>query len=104
MKRGYDRGRPAREQGDGEHLAIKALSFLASDPDRIDRFLSLSGLDHSTLRQAAQAPTFLLAVLDYMVGDEPLLLAFAAQEGIPPEGVVTAHDALRKAGDRPSRQ
>jgi len=82
---------------DGEELAVAALGFLASEPDRLDRFLALSGLGPDNLRAAAADPGFLAAVLDYLLGDEPVLLAFAAEHGVPPERVA----AVRAAMDGP---
>jgi hypothetical protein len=46
------------------------------------------------LRAAAREPEFLLGVLDYVTGDEALLLAFANESGIDPEDVARARDAL----------
>jgi hypothetical protein len=81
--------------GEGaEKVAIDALGFLAGDPERLARFLALSGLGPHNLRQAATAPGFLAAVLDYLAADEPLLLAFAAARGIAPALVTGARDKL----------
>lgn len=77
-----------------ETLAIEALSFLASDPERLGRFLAVTGLGPETLRQAAARPDFLAAILDYFIGDETLLVAFAANAGMEPETVVRAHQRL----------
>ena len=77
--------------------AIAALGFLADDTERLERFLALSGLGPHNLRRAAADPLFLRAVLDYLAGDEPLLLAFASRQGWAPAEIVRARDAL---GDR----
>ena len=74
--------------------AIAGLGFLADDPERLERFLALSGLGPHNLRQAAADPSFLGAVLDYLAGDERLLLAFASRQGWAPADVVRARDAL----------
>jgi len=74
--------------------AIAALGFLADDPDRLERFLALSGLGPHNLRRAAADPSFLSAVLEYLTGDEPLLLEFASLQGWSPADVVRARDAL----------
>jgi len=74
--------------------SIAALEFLAADPERLRRFLALSGLGPDNLRQAAGDPSFLGAVLDYLAGDEPLLIAFASHRGWRPADVVRARDAL----------
>lgn len=81
--------------GEGaESLAIEAIGFLAAEPERLDRFLSLSGLGPHNLRQAATSPGFLAAVLDYLATDEPLLIAFAAAQGVDPGAVSCARDRL----------
>ena len=75
-------------------LAVSALAFIAADPDRLNRFLSLTGLGPDNLRTAAADPAFLGSVLDYLVGDEELMVDFAANAGLKPEAVARAHAAL----------
>lgn len=77
-----------------EALAIDALTFLASDEERLERFLSLSGLDAGTLREAASGPGFLPSVLAHLLGDESLLLVFAEDRRIDPARVAAAWAAL----------
>ncbi len=84
---------------DPEGLAIAALLFIAAETETLSRFLELTGIDPSDVRAAAQDKRFLLAVLDFLMADEPLLLAFAASEGLKPETVVAAHRKLHKAAD-----
>jgi hypothetical protein len=94
-----NRDHPTMEASAAE-AAIAALGFLADDPDRLERFLALSGLGPHNLREAAAEPKFLSAVLDYITGDEKLLIAFATREGRRPEVIVRARDAL--AGPPPA--
>lgn len=75
-------------------VAIAAIGFLASDAERLERFLALSGLGPHNLRQAAKEPAFLSSVLDYIASDEPLLLAFAQNQDCSPTEVIRARDAL----------
>ena len=82
---------------DGQELSVAALSFLAQEPDRLSRFLDLCGLGPHNLRAAAADPGFLAAVLDYLLADEPLLIAFAAERDIPPESVAIARRAMGDA-------
>jgi len=74
--------------------AIAALGFLAADPERLSRFLALSGLGPETLRAAAGEPSFLAAVLAHLLADESLLHVFAAENGLAPETVGEAHARL----------
>ncbi len=78
----------------GKALAIAALTFLAADGARLERFLSVTGLGPHNLRQAAADPGFYGSVLGYLAADEPLLMAFAANAGHAPEEVVRALRAL----------
>ena len=78
----------------GENLAIQALGFLAQDPERLGRFLSLAGIGPDAIREAAADPAFLAGVLDHVASDEPLLLAVAEHAGVKPEAVMRAHAAL----------
>ena len=75
-------------------LAVRALAFIAADSDRLNRFLSLTGLGPHNLRTAAADPAFLSSVLDYLAADEELLVAFAAEAGLKPEAVARAQAAL----------
>jgi len=68
-------------------LALRALAFLAGDPERLGRFLALTGIGPQRLRAAADAPDTLAAVLDYLLQDESLLLTFTSGEGLKPYSV-----------------
>ncbi|SFK12460.1 DUF3572 domain-containing protein [Methylocapsa palsarum] len=82
-----------------EALAIEVLGFLASDLERLERFMSLSGLGVENLREAAAEPGFLAAVLDHLASDEALLLAFAANSGRDPLLVAKARASLSPPPD-----
>jgi len=93
--------RPSKSQAQregAETLAIAALGFIAADPERLGRFLAITGIGPDSIRAAAREPRFLAGVLDHITGDEPLLRAFAAQRGIDPGEVVRARDMI--AGNR----
>lgn len=68
-----------------ELLAARILDWLAQDPARIGAFLAASGTDPASLRPRAQDPAFLLAVIDFLMADEALLLDCCAALGLPPE-------------------
>jgi hypothetical protein len=84
-----------------ENLAIQALSFVASDPELVSRFLALTGIESQQLRRAAAEPAFLVGVIDYYLSDEKLLLAFAADAGIPPTDMAAARRALAPEEEMP---
>jgi uncharacterized protein DUF3572 len=91
-------GREAREAA--ETLAIQALTFIAEDPDRLGRFLGITGIEAGQIRAAATEPGFLAGVLEHMLGDESLLMAFASSAGIDPAAVARAHGALGERWER----
>ncbi|MET0313896.1 MAG: DUF3572 domain-containing protein [Hansschlegelia sp.] len=82
-----------------EEIAARALGFLAQDMQRLGRFLALSGLDPSTIREAAREPGFTSSVLDHLLTDERLLLEFAQAEGLRPEAVADARRRLTGDSD-----
>jgi hypothetical protein len=86
------RGAPSREGA--EELAIQALAFIGSDLERLDRFLSITGLSAGQIRAAANEPHFLAGVLDHMLGDESLLIAFAESAAIDPADIARARASL----------
>ena len=92
-KRGGRANRP-EERVAAEALAVAALAFIAAEPERLGRFLAMSGIGPDSIRAAAREPQFLLGVLDYLAADEPLLIAFAAENAIPPSAVMKARDTL----------
>ena len=75
-------------------LAIEALEYLAREPERLGRFLALSGLDPATIRAAARQPEFLSGVLEYILGDERLVVALTEALDIPPERIAQARTVL----------
>jgi hypothetical protein len=86
---------PSREVRDAaEALAIQALSFIASDGERLGRFLATTGIGPAEIRAASAQPEFLSGVLEYLASDERLLSAFAAESNIGPETVDKARHLL----------
>jgi hypothetical protein len=79
---------------DPETMALQALAFLAGDDDRLERFLGSTGIAPNSLRSIARDRAALGAVLDYLLGWEPLLLEFAAAHDLPPESIAAARRKL----------
>ena len=75
-------------------LAIQALGFLAEEPERLEVFLSATGMTPEDIRAAAGDPAFLQGVLDHMLGDEQLLIGFADFAAIDPADIAKARRAL----------
>ena len=77
-----------------EMLAIQVLGFIAAEPERLDAFLGATGLTLERLRESATEPDFLAGVLEHMLADESLLLAFADSAAIDPAEIARARSAL----------
>ncbi len=82
-----------------EQVAVAGLNFLASDMEHLGGFLAATGLGPQNLREAAREPEFLAAVLQYLMQDESLLLAFAANAVVDPQTVAAADLVLNPPGD-----
>ncbi|PZU87548.1 MAG: DUF3572 domain-containing protein [Chelatococcus sp.] len=79
---------------DAETLALRALAFLAAEPERLGPFLSATGLGPENLRAAAGEPGFLAAVLQHIGSSDSLLLEFAETMRLKPERIAEARRAL----------
>jgi hypothetical protein len=84
----------SRAREAAETLAIQAFSFIAEEPERLGGFLNATGLTPERLRESANAPDFLAGVLEHMLADESLLLAFADSAAIDPAEIARARSAL----------
>lgn len=90
---------PRRTDPDPITLGAEALRLLAEEPERLARFMTLSGLGPADLRRLAAEPAFLGSVLSYVREDESLLLVLAAQLGVDPMAFAVAERALTGADD-----
>jgi Protein of unknown function (DUF3572) len=79
---------------DAEKLAIDALSFIAAEPGLLAQFAAATGHTPETMRAEIASPDFLVGILDFLMGDESLLLVFASHQGIAPPDIVAAREAL----------
>ncbi|ABD07116.1 conserved hypothetical protein [Rhodopseudomonas palustris HaA2] len=77
-----------------EIVAIQALSFIASDPERLGLFLAESGIGPETLRQSAADPQFLISVLNFIMRDDATVKAFANSVELDPTNVAAALQVL----------
>ena len=80
-----------------EILALEALGWLAGQDQALDRFLAVSGLEPADLRQSAGRPDLGLAVLEFLLADEQLLLAFCETTATVPRAVQMARHRLEGA-------
>ncbi len=83
-----------------ERIGIQALGWLAGNDEYLQRFLDTGGASAGDLRRRAQEPEFLGFVLDFLLMDDAMVLAFCADTGIAPEVPMQARAAL-PGGDMP---
>jgi len=83
-----------------ETLALRALAWLAADDDLLGRFLGASGAAPGELASGVSDPRFLAAVLDFVLTDDSLVMAFCDAEGYPYPAPMEARAAL-PGGDLP---
>ena len=86
--------RPLAAREAAEALSIQALSFIASDAERLGRFLAVTGIGPSEIRAASREPRFLAGVLEFLVSDQRLAAEFAAEAGYSPDDLAKAHISL----------
>lgn len=78
-------------------IALKVLAFLMDEPDQANRFMGVTGATPEPIREGAGEHSFLRGVLEYLCGDEPLLLVFAESAGIAPESIDAAARFLEES-------
>ncbi len=78
-------------------IATDALLHLSRDPEQVGRFLAAAGIGPESIRTAAEEPGFLAGVLEFLMGDEALLLTYCENASIRPTMIAAARFAL--AGD-----
>ena len=87
--------RPSTQsQEAAETLAIQAFGFIAEEPERLGAFLAATGIGPEAIRDAARQPDFLGGVLDHMLANESLLVAFADSSGLDPASIARARRTL----------
>jgi Protein of unknown function (DUF3572) len=78
----------------GDDIALKYVTYLASDGDKLAAFCGQSGLGLDDLRARLTDPSFQGFLLDSLLQDETELLAFSAHNSIKPEAVMLARSKL----------
>jgi hypothetical protein len=86
--------RPLAAREAAEAISIQALSFIASDAERLGRFLAVTGIGPGEIRAASREPRFLAGVLEFLVSDQRLAAEFATEAGYYPDDLAKAHIAL----------
>jgi hypothetical protein len=84
----------AEQTNDDEALALGALGWTLSEDMRAARLLALTGITPDLLRERLDDRSFLAAVLRFLEGHEPDLLACADALGVAPARLVAAREGL----------
>jgi hypothetical protein len=92
-------GQEAPRRGGPENLGIQVFQFIVADVDRIIQFMNVTGLQPETLRESANAPDFLVGVLEYVSKDDELLKLIHKDLGIPPDTILAAAGHLAPRSD-----
>jgi hypothetical protein len=77
-------------------LALGALGWTLSDDARASRLVALTGLTPAGMRERLEDRQFLAAVLLFLEGHEPDIVACADALGASPTRLVAAREALER--------
>jgi hypothetical protein len=77
-----------------EILALEGLTWLAGQEDGLRRFLDQSGIDAPALRHGAGSPEIGMAILDFLLANEDLLLGFCENAAVEPQALHMARHRL----------
>jgi len=73
---------PALTPQDAQAVALQAVAFIATDDKLLLRFAALTGCGPDDMRQRVADAAFLGGVLDFVLADEPTLMAFVEATGL----------------------
>lgn len=75
-------------------IALQALSFLARDNELLEQFLLNTGLTLQELRSRVGEPELLGGVLDAILVNDQVLLAFCNASSLSPNTILKARQSL----------
>ena len=84
------------QTNDEEALALRAFGWTLGEEARAARLLALTGLTPAGMRERLADRDFLAAVLRFLEGHEPDLVACAEALGVAPAALVTARERLER--------
>ncbi|MCY4259228.1 MAG: DUF3572 domain-containing protein [Rhodobacteraceae bacterium] len=88
------------ERNQAEILAIRVMEWLATDNDKMRRFLASTGMTLTEIRTQLDNPDVLASVLDFLLLDDREITEFCRTSGYRPEAPMQARHAL-PGGDSP---
>jgi hypothetical protein len=77
-----------------ETVALQALAWLLQADEHRVAFLSASGLSPDDLGRRASEPEILLAVIDFVLGDDARVMAFSDTAALPYGALMAVRAAL----------
>jgi hypothetical protein len=86
----------ADQTNDEEALALGALGWTLGEDKRAQRLVALTGLTPAGMRERLEDRDFLAAVLRFLEGHEPDLIACADHIGVSPAQLVAAREMLER--------
>jgi hypothetical protein len=81
-----------------EVIALRALGFVSSDRDQLNRLLLHTGMTRTDLTQQPIAQRHLAAILDFLLSNETTLLKFSRAVDLPPEAAYEARRLFNHTG------
>lgn len=79
-------------------LAELCLGQLAEDPRQLAEFMAMTGYSPAALRSAVGTDQLGRGLIDYFAGNEPLLLALCANNGLKPDEFMRVWARLNPTG------
>lgn len=95
------RGNTPISRESAENIGIQVLGWLAGQDDLLGQFLGMTGIAADDIRTRAQDPEFLGFVLDFLLTDDALVMAFCEDMRVAVEQPMLARNAL-PGGDVPN--
>lgn len=75
-------------------LALESLQWIAGDSEQLSRFVALTGVAPDEIRLMIHEAEFQSAILEFLLGNEPTLLAFAASKNLDSSEILKAKQCL----------
>ena len=85
---------------EAEAATLEALSWIASDNERIAALMEATGADAQSIRARAQEPEFMGFIWDFMMLSDDNILGFCEESGRDPAEIPSIRAAL-PGGDIP---
>lgn len=85
-------------QATAEEIASLCLTHLVQNPEQLADFMSVTGFSPAGLQSAVKNGSVGRGLIDYVVQNEPLLLAICQSASLSPESVMRVWAKLNPAG------